>query len=196
MGAISDTRAKRRPFFLIGFIFWAITTAIFPFASLISSIILAITIAIVFAYDATFNTYITDIRTNKNRGKAVELVEIMTLVAILVVYGISGLIILTLGYFNFFYIVGIIVGIFGITGALLAKEPENLTPQKVSFATEIKNTFKTDILKSNRNFFLVLTGAAFWGIGFNIFFPFIIIYLQHYMDCLLRMLRFRSSLLF
>jgi MFS family permease len=190
MGAFSDRRAKRKPFLIAGFILWTITTAIFPLAAFVYPIILAVVFAIMFdcimtffgstAYDATFNAYVTDITTLENRGKAVGVVEVMTLIAILIVYGISGFIILAYGYYNFFYIVGILVGIFGITGAIFAKEPENLKKSEIGIFQQIKHTFKSDSLRENKDFFLVLTGAAIWGIGFNIFFPFIIIYLQHY----------------
>ncbi|MBY9021875.1 MAG: MFS transporter, partial [Candidatus Lokiarchaeota archaeon] len=37
------------------------------------------------------------------------------------------------------------------------------------------------MLKKIRIFFLILSGAALWGLAFNIFFPFVMIYLQHYL---------------
>jgi len=132
------------------------------------------------AHNAAFNAYIVDITTAENRGKAVGIVQITLLTAILIVYGASGFIILAFGYFILFYIVGILVGIFGIIGGLLAKDPENLAPLNVKIFEHIKNTFKRDNLKQNRDIFLVFVGLTLWGIGFNVFFPFIVIYLQHY----------------
>ena len=40
MGAISDVKGKRRFFMIYGFIFWAFTTAIFPFAALVRPVIM------------------------------------------------------------------------------------------------------------------------------------------------------------
>ena len=190
MGSYSDVKGKRKPLMVIGFVAWAITTAIFPFAAFLTPIILAVIFAILFdcimtffgstAYDATFNAYITDITTIENRGKASGVVQIMTLISILIVYGVSGFIILAYGYFIFFYFVGILVGIFGILGALLAKESENLNPLNIKYSEHIKNTFKRENLRQNRDIFLVLTGVMLWGIGFQVFFPFTVIYLQHH----------------
>jgi MFS family permease len=190
MGSYSDVKGKRKPLMVIGFVAWAITTAIFPLAAFLTPIILAVTFAILFdcimtffgstAYDATFNAYITDITTLENRGKASGVVQIMTLISILIVYGVSGFIIVLYGYFIFFYFVGILVGIFGILGALLAKEPENLNPLNIKYSEHIKNTFKRENLRQNRDIFLVLTGVMLWGIGFQVFFPFTVIYLQHH----------------
>jgi len=190
MGALSDVKGKRKPFLFIGFILWTITTAIFPLAGLLRPVILAVITAILFdcimtffgstAYDAAFNAYVTDVTTLENRGKAMSIIEIMTLVSLLIVYGVSGFLIAWLGYFDFFYVVGALVGIFGITGAALAEEPENIRPLNISVVEHIKSTFSGEKLGEYKDFFLVLSGAGLWGMATNVFFPFIIIYLQHY----------------
>jgi len=190
MGSLSDIKGKRKIFLLVGYIAWTVTTAMFPLAALLRPVAMAVFIAILFdcimtffgstAYDATFNAYVTDVTTLENRGKAVGLVQIMTLLAALLTYGASGFIIEWFGYFIFFYIVGALVGIFGVTGAILAPEPENLKPLNISIWEHIKSTFRREKIKEYKDYFLVLTGAGLWGMAVNIFFPFIIIYLQHY----------------
>jgi len=190
MGSLSDIKGKRKIFLLVGYIAWTVTTAIFPLAALLRPVAIAVFIAILFdcimtffgstAYDATFNAYVTDVTTLENRGKAVGLVQIMTLLAALLTYGASGFIIKWFGYFIFFYIVGALVGVFGVTGAILAPEPENLKPLNISIWEHIKSTFRREKIKEYKDYFLVLTGAGLWGMAVNVFFPFIIIYLQHY----------------
>ncbi|RLF98008.1 MAG: hypothetical protein DRN47_06115, partial [Candidatus Wolframiiraptor sp.] len=190
MGSLSDIKGKRKIFLLVGYIAWTVTTAIFPLAALLRPEAIAVFIAILFdcimtffgstAYDATFNAYVTDVTTLENRGKAVGLVQIMTLLAALLTYGASGFIIKWFGYFIFFYIVGALVGVFGVTGAILAPEPENLKPLNISIWEHIKSTFRREKIKEYKDYFLVLTGAGLWGMAVNVFFPFIIIYLQHY----------------
>ncbi|MHA1491016.1 MAG: MFS transporter, partial [Promethearchaeota archaeon] len=79
MGAYSDRVGKRRIFMIVGYVFWAITTAIFPLSGIFEPVVLAITIAIIFdsimtffgatANDAALNAYVTDITTLENRGK-------------------------------------------------------------------------------------------------------------------------------
>jgi len=190
MGALSDIKGKRRPFMLYCFIFWAFTTALFPFAAFITSILIAVTVAILFdsimsffgatAYDAAYRAYVIDITTLENRGKAVAINEIMTLVSTLIVYGASGFIIEAFGYYLFFILIGIITAIIGITGSLLSKDSETLQPLKIGYWEHIKSTFRINNLRENKNTFLVLIGIGIWAIGFNVYFPFIIIYLQHH----------------
>lgn len=194
MGALSDIKGKRRVFMTIGFIFWTITTALFPLSGLLTpfSVILAVIIAILFdcvmtffgstAYDANFNAYVTDITTQKNRGKLLSVVQIMSLLAILVSYAVSGLIIEAFGYYAYFFIIAFFVGIIGISGAFLTKDSPNLKPLETRFYNHLKSTLKKTNIKNNKDFFLVLSGAALWGLAFNIFFPFVMIYLQHYLQ--------------
>lgn len=192
MGALSDIKGKRKIFLLVGYAFWAITTAIFPLAGILKPVIMAVTMAIVFdcimtffgstAYDATFNAYVTDVTTLENRGKAIGIVEIMTLVATLITYGISGFIIDMFGYYIFFYMVGAIVGVLGVLGAFIAPPPENLKPLNIGLWEHIKSTFQRENIREYKDYFLVLTGGGLWGMAINIFFPFIVIYLQHYIQ--------------
>ena len=194
MGALSDIRGKRKIYIIVGFVFWTITTALFPLSGLLTSVsvILAVIIAIVFdcvmtffgstAYDANFNAYVTDVTTQKNRGKLLSIVQIMSLLAILVSYAISGFIIEAFGYYAYFFIIAFFVGIIGISGAFLTKDSTTLKPLENSFFSHLKSTFNITNFKNNKDFFLVLTGAAIWGFAFNIFFPFVMIYLQHYLQ--------------
>ena len=191
MGAYSDVKGRRKPFLLFGFILWTITTAIFPTAAFLEPIMLAILFAIIYdcimtffgstAYDATFNAYVTDITTLENRGKAIGIVEIALAISTLLVYGVAGFLIEAFGYYFFFYFIGVIVGIFGITGALFTKESENLAPKDITVIQHLKSTFQKQNILENKDCFLVLTGAFLWTLGFNVFFPFILIYLEHYM---------------
>ncbi len=189
MGALSDKIGRRKVFFLIGFPMWSITTAIFPLAGLLRPVLLAITVAITFdcimtffgamASDAALKAYIVDVTTLENRGKLHSLNELGMLFAILLTYGVSGFIIEAWGYFIFFYLVGGIVGILGTIGALLAKEPKSKKLDTPYWST-VKSTFNIMELRKNKDCFLVLTGALLWGIAFNVFFPYILIFLNHY----------------
>jgi hypothetical protein len=54
----------------------------------------------------------------------------MFFVALLIIYGLSGILIESLDYYLYFIIIAILSGIFGILGAFLAPEPENLKPNQ------------------------------------------------------------------
>ncbi|MFX0025619.1 MAG: MFS transporter [Candidatus Hermodarchaeota archaeon] len=189
MGALSDVRGKRKVFLLIGYIFWTITTAIFPIAGLFQPVWLAVTIAIIFdsimtffgatANDATLNAYVTDVTTLENRGKVSSLKEIMFMTATLIVYAFSSFLIETFDFYSYFYIIAILVGIFGIPGALITPEPKDLKPNELGFKRTIKRTFTIGTIKANKDLFIVLISVGLSSIAFNIFFPFVLIYLQY-----------------
>jgi len=191
MGALSDVKGKRRIFMLIGYSLWALTTAMFPLAGLFQPVVLAVTIAILFdsimtffgamANDAALNAYVTDVTNTQNRGKITSLMEIMFLIATLIIYGFAGFIIEAVGYYVFFYIVGGLVAFIGIPGALFAPEPEDLSPSTLSYWETIKSTFNRAAIANNKNIFLILLASALWGIAFNVFFPFVLIYLEHFL---------------
>jgi MFS family permease len=191
MGTLSDSRGKRKVFMLVGYVCWAFTTAMFPLSGYLQPVFLAVTVAIVFdcimtffgatANDAALSAYVTDMTTRENRGKVGSIMEIMFLVATLAIYGSAGFIIEAVGYFNFFYIVGAVVGIIGVAGAIRAPEPLDLKPVSVSYWALLKSTFNAEQIKANGHLFLVLLAAAAWGVAFNCFFPFVLIYLQHYL---------------
>ena len=79
------------------------------------------------------------------------------------------------------------MAIFGIPGALLVKDSKDLTPLNITVLEHLKSSFNKDMIKNNKDFFLVLSGLALWSIAFNVFFQFIIIYLQHYIGLSLEM---------
>ncbi len=195
MGALSDrTRSrwgKRRPFILIGYLAWGIFTAAFPSAALLRPVTLAIGMAILFdcvmtffgstANDAALNAYITDVSDLKNRGRVMGVVQILTWLAVLIVYGASGLIIQAFGYFTFFYVIGGLVFVLGLIGGLAVREQPDTEPPARSYWGQIADTFRIHNLRANRDLFLLLLTLAVYGIAEQIFFPYLIIYLNHYL---------------
>ncbi len=194
MGALSDrTRSrwgKRKPFILFGYLLWGVATAAFPAASFLRPVGVAVFVAILFdvimtffgstANDAALNAYVTDVTTLENRGRVVGVMQMLTWAAILVVYGVSGFIIDAWGYFLFFYLIGGLVFLLGLVGGLLIQEKPDPTPPP-SYWSQIRDTFHIDSLRANKDFFLLLTALALYGIAEQIFFPYIIIYLNHFL---------------
>ena len=60
------------------------------------------------------------------------------------------------------------------------QESPELEPLGIGTFSQIRNTFKKENLKGYKNFFIVLIVITTWQIGLNIFYPFLMIYLQHY----------------
>ena len=196
MGTLSDrTRTRwgrRRPFILFGYVAWGLLTAIYPLASYFHPVMLAVGMAILFdcimtffgstANDASLNAYITDVTTKENRGRVMSVVEILTWVAILVVYGGSGPIIDNLGYFVFFYLIGGLVLALGLVGSFFIHEEPVTEKPKGTYWQQLAAGFRWKNLVANRDFFMVLIGISIWAIAQNIYFPYLIIYLQHYVQ--------------
>jgi MFS family permease len=195
MGALSDrTRSRwgvRRPYILLGYIAWGVFTALYPTAAFVRPMGLAVTMAILFdslmtfcgstANDAAFNAYMADITTVHNRGRVVGVVQLLTWVALLVVYGGAGPFIQSFGYDLFFYILGGVVILFGlIGGALMREAPPPARPER-SFAGQLADTFRWKSLRENRDLLLVLLAMGLWGVAQQIFFPYLIIYLNHFL---------------
>ncbi len=195
IGAFSDQvrhRWGRKPFLLIGYLGWGITTALFPTAAYFHPIGIAVFMAILFdcimtffgsgANDAVFHAYVADITTVENRGKVMGILEILTWVALLFVYGGAGLVIDAVGYFPFFYLVGGLVFILGLISSLLLQEPQNKSlPPKEGFLSSIVNTFRWSSLKENRDLLYLLISITLWGVAQQIFFPYLMIYITHFL---------------
>ncbi|MCX6080033.1 MAG: MFS transporter [Chloroflexi bacterium] len=195
MGALSDrlrTRwGKRKPLVLVGYLMWGIFTIAFPTAAFLHPLGLALGVAILFdcvmtffgstANDAALNAYITDVTSNNNRGRVVGVMEIMTWIAILIVYGGAGLIIEAWGYYTFFYFIGGLVLTMGLIGGSLIKEIPDTSRQQGSYWGQIAEAFQWKTLRDNSNLFLLLVAMALYGIAENIFFPYLIIYLNHHL---------------
>lgn len=196
MGALSDRirhRWGRKPFLLIGYLGWGITTALFPTAALFHSIGIAVFMAILFdcimtffgssANDSVFHAYVADITTVENRGKVMGVLEILTWIALLFVYGGAGIVIDALGYYAFFYLVGGLVFVLGLVASFLLKEPD--LPKegpKGSYFSQIAETFRWSTLKQQSSFFKLLLAITLWGVAQNIFFPYLMIYISTYLE--------------
>jgi MFS family permease len=195
MGTLSDrTRTRRwgrrRLFILGGSIMWGIFTAVFPLAALFKTVAAGVFMAILFdsimsfwgstTNDSSFNAWVTDVTVPKNRGKYLGVLEILKWVALLITYGGAGFVVKALGYTFFFVVIGAAVLVLGVIGGLLVKEPPLPPKPKIGYWAQIGETFRWQTLRANRSLLLVLLGVLLWNAAFNIFFPYLLIYLQHY----------------
>lgn len=195
MGNLSDrTRSKwgrRRPYLVIGYVIWGIFTGLFSSSALFSSVSAGVFMAILLdsimtffgatANDAAFNAYVTDVTNKENRGRVSGILEIMTWISILFVYGGSGLIIEAVGYPVFFYAVGGIVLLVGLITAPMLKEPPVTEPVRGTYWQQLARTFSKENLKVNRDVFLILASSAIFNLATNVFFPYLVVYLQHHL---------------
>jgi MFS family permease len=196
IGSLSDRKKAawgRKPFILIGYICWGIATIAFPTAAFLKPISLAVVVAIVYdcvmtffgssANDSVFHAYVTDITTETNRGRVMGVLQMLTWVSMLIVYGGAGLFIDKFGYFAFFYAIGGLVLILGAIAGSMLQDRRTLEEKtiQVPFLRQITSTFSEKSLRENREFFLVLLSITLWGIAEQVFFPYLMIYLNHFL---------------
>ncbi|MHA1821168.1 MAG: MFS transporter [Promethearchaeota archaeon] len=201
IGTLSDrTRSRwgrRRPYILFGYIIWGLVTAIFPESALVHDIGTATVLVVILdcvmtffgstANDAAFNAWTTDISDSTNRGRVQGILNFSALVANLIAFGVAGIIIDKYGYFVFFYILGGSVSIMGLIAGWVLEEPKEVTEQNIqspkkglkSLWIEIGETLSPKTIKENKVLYLLFTNMAIINTGFNIFFPYLFIYMQY-----------------
>lgn len=196
MGTLSDrTRARwgrRKPYILLGYILWGISVILFPTVSLIKAVNLSVILVILVdsimtffgstANDAAFNAWTADVATSEKRGRVEGVLSLSLFLAQMVSMVAAGILIDSLGYFVFFYALGGIVMLVGLVAGGLLKDvpaPESEAPRG-SFWAEFGEFFKADVLKGNRNLFILLIFMMLNWTGMQVSFPYLIIYLENY----------------
>ena len=196
MGTISDRVGRRKPFILYGYILWGISTALFPATASIRNVRFAILAVIAAdavmtffgstAYDAAYNAWTTDISNKSNRGRLSALISTFPLLAALIGAGLSGVVIDSLGYVTFFIALGILVSVLGIVGGLLLEDSKTLrrTPkdERKNLIIDMFDGFSLHTIKTNQELFLVFSSVSLFSIGFQVFLPYQIIYLNNYLN--------------
>ncbi|MHA1764059.1 MAG: MFS transporter, partial [Promethearchaeota archaeon] len=179
---------------LFGYVIWGIITAVFPLVALIQVIGIAVVMVVIMdaimtffgstANDAAYNAWITDIGHPTNRNQINSINTAAALIANLIALGVAGVIIDTFGYFIFFYILGGIVSVGGLIAGLMIKEPQILEDTQASsksLLTELKELVSIQDLKENKILYLLFLNMATGGIAWNVYFPYLFIYLEHYL---------------
>ncbi len=197
MGTLSDrTRSRwgrRRPFILIGYILWGLSTVLFPTVAYIKVTSLAIVMVVVAdsimtffgstANDAAFSAWTTDIATSETRGRVEGVLNLSVFLAQIVAMVAAGMLIDRVGYFTFFYLLGGIVIVVGLVAGSLLQDvqlPTESAEPKRSFLSEFSELFDINTLKENRELFIILIFIMLSSIGMQVSLPYLIIYLENY----------------
>ncbi|MFX1284295.1 MAG: MFS transporter [Promethearchaeota archaeon] len=198
MGSLSDRTkfrwGRRKPYLVVGYIFWGVTTALFPTASWIDDVGIAVVMVIIAdaimtffgstANDAAYNAWVTDITDPTNRGRLQGIISTTTLLANLIALGAAGFVIDTYGYFIFFYILGGFVSLTGIITAFILKEPIPTVEVQTTgkpILQDLIDTLKPSTMKENRLLYLLFSYMALTGIASNISYPYQFIYFEHHL---------------
>lgn len=199
MGALSDKLAKRKVFICAGYILWGISTLSFGFISvanmaswfpaanavaLASGSVVAMDCVMTFfgstANDAAFNAYITDVTDESNRGRAESVLATLPLISMLVIFGLFDGMTQNGRWKEFFLIFGIMVILTGITGIFLIREPQ-LKKHDERYFSNIIYGFCPLVIKQNGALYTALAAFGIFSVAVQVFFPYLIIYLQNYL---------------
>lgn len=203
IGTWSDKAGKRKWFISIGYILWGLVTASFGAISrehtaslfhLTDEVqILTATVATVIVMDclmsfigssgndAAFNAWVTDVTSTKNRATVESVLALLPLIATAAVMGLAGAV-GTIGYDVFFIVLGAIVTVCGICGLFTLKDGKIHTDVGESYLKDLIYGFKPAVVKENKKLYLALTACCLSSTAFQVFFPYIFIYLGNVMN--------------
>ena len=205
MGNLSDKLKNRRLFISVGYMLWGGVTAMFGFISkettaklfrlsdeamiLTATVWVVILMDIVMTFmgstsnDAAFQAWVTDITHPKQRALVETLLSVVGTVSSFAVTGVgtfaqAG----KLSYRAFFAGLGIIVAICGVAGLFLLEDPPRAvkkTESKSNYLTDLVYGFRPSVIKNNPRLYLALSAFGLSVVGFQVFFPYLLVYLQY-----------------
>ncbi len=196
MGTLSDRTksrwGRRRPYILIGYVLWGLSTILFPMVSFIKTASLAVMMVVIAdavmtffgstANDAAFNAWTADVATSSNRGRVEGVLNLSLFLAQIVSMVAAGMLIDSFGYFIFFYSLGGIVMVVGLLAGMFLEEPPLIesTEPRPPFRQEFTDLFNINVLKDNRNLFILLLFIMLSNIGMQVAMPYLIVYLENF----------------
>lgn len=199
-GTLSDKVGNRRSFISIGYLIWGVTVALFGCTSpdIVGSIFgmpyeqavsLTLTLVVVgdcvmtlfgsSANDAAFNAWVTDNTESSYRGRVESILSILPLIALLIVAGGFGILKDLIGFRNLFIGLGAVISICGFAGLFLFKDAPTL--ERSGGLKDIIYGFKPSVIKENKPFYVTLLSVAIFGIAFQVFMPYLIIFMSQYL---------------
>ena len=199
-GTVSDKVGNRRSFISIGYLIWGVTVALFGCTSpdIVGSIFgmpyeeavsLTLTLVVVgdcvmtlfgsSANDAAFNAWVTDNTESSYRGRVESILSILPLIALLIVAGGFGILKDLIGFRNLFIGLGAVISICGAAGLFLFKDAPTL--ERSGGLRDIIYGFKPSVIKENKPFYVTLLSVAIFGIAFQVFMPYLIIFMSQYL---------------
>lgn len=202
-GTWSDKVGNRKRFIAFGYILWGLTTAVFGVISRDNTAslfhftdeiqILTVTVAIVIVMDcvmsfigsggndAAFNAWVTDVSSTQNRATVESVLAILPLLATAAVMGLAGAV-SGIGYNVFFLVLGAIVTVCGVIGLVSLKDGEIHTEVSESYLKDLLYGFRPSVVKDNKRLYLALTAYCLSATAFQVFFPYIFIYLGNVLN--------------
>ncbi len=199
MGALSDRIGKRKALVVGGYLLWGLATASFGLVTVenasrlfgaADAVAAAATLVIVLdclmtffgstANDAAFNAWVTDVTEESNRGRAESVLAILPLISMLVIFGLFDGMTQRGEWQKFFFIFGGLVTAVGVLSIFIMKEPP-LTARKDNYLGNLTYGLRPSVVAKNKELYLSFAAFALFSIAVQVFFPYLIIYMQNYL---------------
>ena len=203
MGTLSEKLKNRKAFISFGYIAWGIVTALFGFitkdniASLFGLtdpgeiitatawVVIVMDMVMTFmgstSNDSAFNAWVTDVTTPESRPKVETASTFMGFLAMGVIMVVGSMAQGgAISYTTFFVGMGAFVAIVGVAGVFLIDNPkkfENAEKRNTSYWADLFYGFRPSVIKENSGLYLVLASFCIFNCAFQVFFPYLIIYL-------------------
>jgi MFS family permease len=137
------------------------------------------------ANDSAFNSWVTDITDDTNRGRVEGVNSSMPLLSMLAVFGGAMLLMVvgpdgsvTYDYPVFFTIIGGIVLATGLIAAVLMKDSHPEPRRDTNYLSEVVYGFRPSAARENRMLYLVLAAYCVFAIAMQVFMPYYVLYLR------------------
>ena len=192
IGILSDRIGKRKIFISAGYILWGFSTMAFGYigagpgsaAAAAAAVILLDCLMTFFgscANDAAFNAYVTDVTSPENRGKAEAVLATFPLISMLIIFGLFDSLTKTGNWKIFFAIFGVLNIGTGLISAFLLKDPEVRKSPEENVLKGLLKLFSKEEIKENSARYLDLAAVLLLSVSFQIFLPYLIIYISEYL---------------
>lgn len=201
IGAVSDRTGRRRVFISVGYVLWGLVTAAFGFVtvdavagvvSAAGAVLVAVVAVIALdclmsllgagANDAAFQAWVTDVTHPGNRGRVESVLATMPLVAMLAVFGGFDALTRAGNWRLFFLITGATIVAVGVVSWFLVRDRPDPARQEGGYLSSLVHGLRPAVMRANPGLYLALAAWSVWGISTQVFLPYLIIYVQRYLN--------------
>ncbi|TDC94248.1 MFS transporter [Actinomadura sp. 7K507] len=200
IGALSDRLGRRRAFIAGGYVVWGLCTAAFGLVSVdsmaaVAPVADAVAVAVITiilldcvmsflgsgANDAAFQAWTTDVTRTRNRGRVEAVLAIMPLMSMLVVFGGFDWLTRDGRWSLFFLVIGLIIAAAGVVAWLFVQD-QPVKRQSEGYLNALVHGLRPSAMRANPGLYFALSAWCVWGISTQVFLPYLIIYLERYLD--------------
>ena len=200
MGALSDRIGKRKAFICGGYLLWGLSTAAFGLitkenaarlfpganaAAAAATLVVIMDCVMTFfgstANDAAFNAYVTDVTDSSNRGRAESVLAILPLISMLVIFGLFDGLTQQGRWREFFGIFGAAVSAVGLLAVFLIPRETAKKSAGEGYFKNLLYGLRPAVWRENPDLYLSFAAFCLFSVAVQVFFPFLIIYLQNYL---------------